>query len=30
LRNLGVVNFGLGVDRGTLDIYLAHENYIPV
>jgi len=29
LRNLGVVNFGLGVDHGTLDIYLAHENYVP-
>jgi len=30
LRNLGVVNFGLGIDHGTLDVYLAHENYDPV
>jgi len=29
LRNLGVVNFGLGIDHGMLDVYLAHENYVP-
>jgi len=28
LRNLGVMNFGLGINHGTLDVYLAHENYL--